>query len=123
MAGVLVVEDDHAVGALMCEALVDGGFLVECVGNDHDAYARISSLPTLGALVLDVNLGAGTTGYDVARFARQVIPDIAVIYVSGEVPASSFKAFGAPESTFVQKPFTPADLVAAVTRKLGACSG
>jgi len=120
MDHVLVVEDDHAICDIMCDALREGGLSVECVGDDQAAYRRIADLPTLAGLVLDVNLGAGTTGYDVARFARQVIDDIAVIYVSGEVRASSLEAFGVPESTFVQKPFTPVELVEAVTAKLSA---
>lgn len=88
------------------------------MSTDREAYGRITRIPTLYGLVLDVNLGPGTTGYDVARFARQVIPRIAVVYVSGEVRPSSFSAFGVPESVFLQKPITPAELVEAVKSRL-----
>ncbi|CAN7656598.1 response regulator [Phenylobacterium sp. LjRoot225] len=118
MGRVLVVEDDHAICEIMCEALRDSGHAVECVNNDQEAYERIAGVPTLEGLVLDVNLGKGTTGFDVARFARQVIPDLAVVYVSGEAPQTSFKAFGVPESVFLPKPFSPGELVEAVTKKL-----
>jgi DNA-binding response OmpR family regulator len=60
---------------------------------------------------VDVNLGRGTTGFDVARFARQVIPDLSVIYITGEASAGSFMAFGVPESDYIQKPFAPGELV------------
>jgi hypothetical protein len=73
-------------------------------------------------VVPDVNLGAGTTGYDVAKFARQMISDV-VVYVSGEVVPASFAAFGVPNSTFIAKPFRPDELVDAVTKKLGTCLG
>lgn len=65
-----------------------------------------------------MNLGAGTTGYDVARFARQLLPEVAVVYISGEVAPTSFKAFGVRGSAFLPKPFTPAELVEAVTTTL-----
>jgi predicted esterase len=32
-------------------------------------------------MIVDVTLGTGTTGFDVARFARQLDPHLAVIYV------------------------------------------
>lgn len=118
MGDVLVVEDDHAICEIICEALRDASLAVDCVTTDIDAYGRITSLPTLLGLVVDVNLGKGTTGYDVARFARQVIPDVRVVYISSEAAPHSFKAFGVPDSVFVQKPITPAELVGAVKRKL-----
>ncbi len=121
MGNLLVVEDDHAICDVMAEALRDEGFLVECVRADREAYTRIAGLPTIQALVVDVNPGPGTTGFDVARFARQVIPHIAVVYVSGEAAPASHMAFGVPESAFLPKPFTPDELVEAVRSKLCAC--
>ena len=46
---------------------------------------------------------------------------MAVVYVSGEVEPTSFKAFGVPGSEFVQKPFAPDALAEAVERKLRTC--
>ena len=116
MQHILVVEDDPAIRELVSETLRDQDFSVECAKTDLDAYKRIPGLPTIEGLVLDINLGRGTTGYDIARFARQVIPDVAVVYVSGEMPPASFNAFGVPHSTFLEKPFTPDELLRAVNR-------
>lgn len=123
MGNVLVVDDDRAVCGIMAEALRDAGFTAECLSADQDAYDRITRSPPLVALVLDVNLGVGTTGFDIARFARQVIPDVAVVYVSGEVASSSVKAFGVPGSAFLEKPITPSELVEAVTAVFAGCIG
>jgi DNA-binding response OmpR family regulator len=112
MAKILVVEDDHSICALIADILEGAGLETECVQNDRSAYAIIPTLPTIAALVVDVNLGAGTTGFDVARFARQVIPDLPVLYVTGEASPDSFKAFGVPESDFLEKPFTASELLA-----------
>ena len=120
MGSVLVVEDDHAVREVMCDALRDRGLAVDGVRNDREAYERFAASPSPSVLVIDVNLGRGTTGYDVARYARQVIPDLAVVYVSGEVKPGSFQAFGVPDSEFLEKPFAPDELVAVVMRKLCA---
>jgi DNA-binding response OmpR family regulator len=115
MTNVLVVDDDPEIAEFFADALREGGFSVECALRDLDAYRRISSVPTLCGLVLDVNLGTGTTGFDVGRFARQVIPKIAVIYVSGQAPRDSYGAFGVPFSAFLQKPFAASELVDILT--------
>jgi len=118
MGNILVIEDDVAVSDVICDSLRSYGLDVQCVRTEEQAYARITSFPALDGLVLDVNLGRGATGFDIARFARQVLPDIAVIYVSGNATPTAFKAFGVPESEFVEKPFTPDELVEAVTSLL-----
>jgi DNA-binding response OmpR family regulator len=123
MGRILVVEDDHAICALITDILEEAGFETECVQNDRSAYAIVPTLPTIAALVVDINLGAGTTGFDVARFARQVIPDLPVIYVSGEASQESFKAFGLPESDFIAKPFTAGDLLAKLQTRLAVQQG
>jgi CheY-like chemotaxis protein len=118
MGNILVVEDDLAVSEVISETLRGRGFHVECVRTDHQAYARITSFPTPDGLVLDVNLGRGASGYDIARFARQALPDVAIVYVTGRAPPDSFKAFGVPDSEFIEKPFAPDELIEAVTSRI-----
>lgn len=118
MGKILVVEDDRAVSDVISDMLRGRGLDVQCVRTEEQAYARITSFPALDGLVLDVNLGRGATGFDIARFARQVMPDIAVVYVSGQAQPTAFKAFGVPDSEFVEKPFTPDELIEAVTSRL-----
>jgi DNA-binding response OmpR family regulator len=120
MGRVLVVEDDHAICALISDILEHAGLQAECVQNDRSAYAIIPTLPTIAALVVDINLGTGTTGFDVARFARQVIPALPVLYVTGEASENSFKAFGVPESDFIAKPFTADELLAKLQMRIAA---
>lgn len=117
---VLVVEDDQAIGELIGDLLTALGFQAVYVRTDRQAYDVLPTLPTFSAILVDVNLGTGTTGFDVARFARQVIPEIAVIYVSGQASPTSFKAFGVPDSAFVAKPFTADELLQAVRSRLPA---
>jgi CheY-like chemotaxis protein len=116
---VLVVEDDCAVAGVICDMIHAAGWECHCVRSDREAYAFISTPPAIRALVVDINLGAGTTGFDVARFARQAVPDVPVVYVTGEASPQSFKSFGVPGSALVVKPFTVDDLIGPLHERLG----
>lgn len=117
---VLVVDDEPMLCAVLSDMLEDTEFKAECVHSDQEAYAAISTQPPLVALITDVNLGEGTTGFDIGRFARQALPNIVVVYASGEASPDSFKAFGVPSSAFLQKPFTSDELLAALREQLEA---
>jgi DNA-binding response OmpR family regulator len=116
---VLVVDDEHRV----CETLADlfeaEGFVPVCVRSDRQAFEALRRHPRFSCLVVDVNLGPGTTGFDVARFARQLDPALAVIYISGDAREASFRAHGVPASTFLEKPFTPSELLDRVRALVG----
>lgn len=116
---VLVVDDDPKVCELITELLDDAGYETHAVHDDRSAYSVLSGARAYDALVVDVNLGAGTTGFDVARFARQMRPHLAVMYVTGESSAAAFKAFGVPDSGYLAKPFEPADLMLTLETLLG----
>jgi CheY-like chemotaxis protein len=113
-ASVLVVDDEPVAAQAICDMVTAAGFPCQTAGSDRAAYLAISRMPGVLTLIVDVNLGIGTTGYDVARYARQLNGAVPVIYVSGEVDQSSFRAFGVPDSRFLQKPFFLADLQAAL---------
>jgi DNA-binding response OmpR family regulator len=108
---VLVVEDDAGLLALICEDLNKQGFACSCARTDREAYRLLGSQPAFDAVVVDVNLGLGTTGFDVARRARQVTPQIRVVYMSGDANARHWMAFGVPSSDYISKPF-PLDRLA-----------
>ncbi len=117
MGRILVVEDDASVGSLIAEILAQAQLEAVCVQTDTDAYAALRA-NAFQALVVDVNLGRGATGYDVARFARQSVPDLPVVYVSGEASPETSEAAGVPDSDFIVKPFEPAHLVATLRARM-----
>jgi CheY-like chemotaxis protein len=108
---VLVVEDDPAICRLIGDYLEGTGRSSVCVQSDAAAYAALPTLPTFRAIILDINLGQGTTGFDIARFARAVVPEIAVIYISGDSSEASFRTFGVPDSSYLPKPFKAEDFL------------
>lgn len=107
---VLVVDDDSAICRLIEDILADIGLATVNVRSDVAAYSALRTLPPFQAAILDINLGKGTTGFDIARSARQVLPRIKIVYVSGDASQDSFRAFGVPDSVFLEKPFGPAAL-------------
>jgi len=69
------------------------------------------------ALVTDVNLGGKLTGWDVAKRARELTPDMPVIYMTGAA-ANEWASNGVPNSILLSKPFAPAQLLTAVSNLL-----
>ncbi|ACG79031.1 FOG: CheY-like receiver [Phenylobacterium zucineum HLK1] len=108
---ILVVDDDEQLCELVTDILEDAGYEAHCIHNDRGAFSALSGVMAYAALVVDVNLGPGVTGFDVARFARQMRPTLPVLYVSGDSSEASFRAFGVPGSAFVEKPFPADELV------------
>ena len=119
MSRVLVVDDDPHTCEVVVDILKHVGLATVCANSDEEAYEILSSPQPIEALVVDVNPGAGTTGFDVARFARQAIPALPVIYVTGRATHESFLAFGVPNSVFIEKPFNLDELAEAVLKRTG----
>lgn len=111
MGRVLIVDDDPMIGEILAHILGEAGLEAVCVQSDSAAYPLIPTLPTFRALIVDVDLRRGTTAFELARFARQVIPGLLVIYMSGEAVSVPADAPGAPAGAFLQKPFAAGDLL------------
>ena len=95
-ASVLVVEDDANVRLVLDELLNDQGLDVWSVGDDLSAYQVLSQeADRFSVLLTDINLGAGTDGFDIARRARSLNAGIEVIFISGfPVDQTRFAADG-----------------------------
>lgn len=107
---VLVVDDDPAICELIADALGDHGLRVRCAHTDREAYETLRATPDLSGLVVDINLGAGHTGFDIARAARRANPGVEVLYVTGQADERSVRTFGVEPSRFLFKPFTVGEL-------------
>lgn len=116
---VLVVEDEPRICELLSDMLEADGFHPHCVQSDRGAYEALQHDRNFACMIVDVNLGSGTTGYDVARFARQIDRSLPVIYVSGQTSPESFKANGVAGSLFLAKPFTSDELLEQVRKLVG----
>ncbi len=121
---VLYVEDDEAVRDLGVSALEEGGFRVTSAAAASEAIRRLEApAAVFAALVTDIDLGGNSNGWDLARRARELFPELAVVYVSGG-SAHEWSARGVPGSVMLAKPFALAQLVVAVsTATLGPQGG
>ena len=114
LARVLVVEDEPEVCELIHQQLADVGYEVVCAGNDDVAYRTLQAeARSFKALIVDINLGRGTTGFDVARHARKLNPSVPVVYVTGGDP-SSVEMHAVEGAALVLKPFDREDLLGAL---------
>lgn len=102
---VLIVEDDETSAEAFSRGLSERGYGCLALDSADKAMHALGAGDGFAALVVDVNLGRGETGYSVARFARQSAPELPVIYVSGEPTLRSWDTFGVPGSRYLAKPF------------------
>lgn len=116
---IFVVDDESLIQEVLETALQDGGFAVTSASSGEDAIAILESkIPDIRALITDVNLIPGKlTGWDVGRRARELNPDIPVIYMSG-ASGHEWSSHGVPNSLLLTKPFAPAQVVTAVAQLL-----
>jgi DNA-binding response OmpR family regulator len=120
--GILIVEDEMLILHLMESALEDGGFEVILASSGERAIEKLDAQkPPFRAVVTDVNLGPGKSGWDVAKHAREIDPEVAIIYISGH-GADDWPSHGLPKSLMLTKPFAIAQLLTAVSNLLNGSS-
>jgi len=119
LLAVLVVEDDALVQGMVGEALSQGGFGPQIVSSGEEAITLLQGdeSNSCRALITDINLSGSLTGWDVAKRARELFPDLPVIYMTGAA-ADQWPSHGVPNSVLLQKPFAPAQVVTAVSQLL-----
>ena len=80
---VLVVDDEPLVQMVAVEILEDLGYVVLEAGDGPAAMKLIASGRHIDLLVTDVGLPSGMNGRQLADAARQVLPDLPVLFVTG----------------------------------------
>ena len=102
-SSVLVVEDDPHVRMMLDELLHDEGLDVWSVPDDLSAFQVLSQeAQRFSVLLTDIDLGAGSDGFDIARRARGLNASIHVIFISG-MPVDP-KRFASEGGVFLSKP-------------------
>jgi CheY-like chemotaxis protein len=101
----LLVEDEFLIREMVAEDLAEQGFSVCAVSNARDALSHLASA-AVDVLFTDVNLPGGMDGMALARRARDIKPDLPVVYASGHVNVVGLAAC-VPGSIFIAKPYLP----------------
>jgi CheY-like chemotaxis protein len=81
---VLVVEDDHFVRLDVADSLEEAGYAVIEAGSGEAAVALCNAGTAIDIIITDINLGGSLSGWDVAECFRTVLPNMPVLYTSGE---------------------------------------
>lgn len=116
----LYVEDEVVLQDILQTALEEAGFEVVVVSSGAEALDRLQALAgTLRGLITDVNIGDGINGWEIGRHARGLAPGLPVIYVSGG-SEHEWTAEGVPHSMMIAKPFTPTQVIVAVSTLINA---
>jgi DNA-binding response OmpR family regulator len=121
---VFVVEDQELLQELLIHPLEEAGYAVLLASSGTEAIDLLESEKgeTIRALVTDINLGRSPpSGWDVARRARELHPELPVVYVTGD-GAEQWPSLGVPKSVLISKPFAPAQVVTAVSQLLNTAS-
>jgi DNA-binding response OmpR family regulator len=116
----LVVDDDPPIQSLLEDTLGEAGYEVTAVGSAAQAIRLLEAgvLRPQG-LITDLGLGQGPSGWDVARRACELQPNLAVVYITGGRGRDN-QPCGAPEGVLLLKPFTRDQMLSVVGALLAA---
>jgi DNA-binding response OmpR family regulator len=111
----LLVEDEPTVRELLEVTLADAGFEVVSAHDGRQALAELELDTTrFTAIITDIQLGAGPSGWEVGRRGRELVPNMPIIYMSGD-KAHEWISRGVPNSTMIAKPFAIAQMITMVS--------
>jgi CheY-like chemotaxis protein len=103
---VLLVEDEFLLCDMIAEALAEHGFEVYAVANAKDALQHLTCGSPCDILLTDINLPGSIDGAALARIARELRPNLPVVYASGSY--SKIEQLDAVSGAiFVPKPYNP----------------
>jgi CheY-like chemotaxis protein len=107
MSTVLLVEDELLVRELASEDLGDAGFQVTAASDGDEALGYLREGRRFDLLFTDIRMPGATDGWELAREARLMIPNLRVIYATGLGDAGDDLAEG---ECYVRKPYNLKDL-------------
>jgi len=109
-AAVLVVDDESLVRMFAVDVLEDEGCEVLEAASASEALATLNRRPDIAFVFTDINMPGAMDGIDLAREIAKSKPGVQVVLTSGkQIPRADELP---PESPFVAKPYTAAQLVA-----------
>jgi DNA-binding NarL/FixJ family response regulator len=79
---VLVVEDEEFTRSLLVNALQGEGFDVVASTSSASYALKVAPRMDVDAALLDLNIGTGPTGLDLALGLRRLIPNIGIVFLT-----------------------------------------
>jgi len=103
---VLLVEDEFLLADMVAHVLGDHGFEVFTAANAKDALRHLTCGSPCDILLTDIKLAGGIDGTALARLARELRPNLPVVYASGSYRAIE-ELDAVSGAIFVPKPYNP----------------
>lgn len=116
---VLVTEDEFLIRMLLVESLEDAGYTVIEAEDGPSALAVLAEVGEIDLLLTDVGLPNGMNGRQLADTARQTLPALKVLFITGYAEQSVASNAGLePGSAILTKPFAMTALLEQVEQLL-----
>ena len=117
---VLLVEDDEAVRTLVMQALSSHGYRVTAAATGAAAREACQAAESPFDLLVSDVVMQDTRGPVLEQELRALWPTLRSLFISGYTEATIFEQKLPPAAHFLQKPFTPRELLRAVRAALAA---
>jgi len=114
---IVIVEDDPAVLSTVQKALRTSPAAVHLFSNPNEAVRFSTAAKRVDLLITDVVM-PGLQGFEVAAMVRKSHPALRMIFTSGYPSDAWLPAEYPAGAMFLPKPFSPAELTAAVAEQL-----
>jgi DNA-binding response OmpR family regulator len=114
MARIILIDDDEMLRNTVARSLTAAGHTVALAANGFDGVALFRQEPA-DVILTDINMPHG--GLPTIRVLRSEFPKLAIIAMSGN-PTHLDMAGAIGANQVLAKPFTPKELLAAITAVL-----
>jgi DNA-binding response OmpR family regulator len=117
----LIVEDDVHMAYLLGYLAEKERFTVETIADGRKAAERIDAGPAVDLVLLDVMLPY-TDGFELLERLRgnPIWKDVSVIILTSRTREhDAVRALGLGADDYLTKPFSPAELIARIRRRIG----
>jgi len=121
VAVILIVDDEEFLSDLAQLMIEDMGHSTCTARTFDEAMAVLRRSDPIDALFTDIRFDrSALAGYNLARQAIKLRPQLRVLYASGSAPIETTKALFVRGACFVQKPYSQEQLELAIQALLAA---
>jgi CheY-like chemotaxis protein len=117
---ILVADDEEDIRLVVSEALTGAGFTVLNAESGPEALRILQANPSIHLLFTDIVMPGGMDGFELAHRAKQLRPDLRVVYTSGYVKELPWGEHGIGYGPMLRKPYRHQELVTEVNRLLAS---
>ena len=117
---ILLIEDEILIQEILLAEFDESGFEIVTVSDGNEAISELKAdAGKFKAVITDIKLTEGPDGWEVARHAREHVPDMPIVYITGD-STHEWASKGVPDSVVLLKPFAPMQLTTAVSTLITA---